>query len=245
MERIMDNTIPTNAHDNNVFDGNSKRPFEKGRNPFDGLRPWSAITHGIGIALAVIGSVFLLIKVIPNQDALRITGFVVYSISMILLYLCSTLYHSVNTTAYKRIILRKTDHTAVYFLIAGTYTPLCLTLLQGPLGYSLLGVIWALAIAGTVMSFTWINCPRKLTAGIYITLGWLAVIALPFLWQTAGPRPVLWCLGGGLLYTIGGILYALKWPGRNNPRFGCHEIFHVFIVLGSIAHFFFVYRCLT
>ncbi len=234
-----------NAINQNVFDGNSKRPFEAGRNPFDGLRPWSAITHGIGIALAILGTVFLLIKVIPDHDALRIGGFIVYSVSMIVLYLCSTLYHAIHTTVDKRILLRKTDHTAVYLLIAGTYTPLCLTLLQGALGYGLLATIWTLAIAGTIMAFTWINCPRKLTASIYIILGWISIVALPFMWQNAGFAPVAWCLGGGLLYTIGGVLYALKWPGRHNPRFGCHEIFHVFIVLGSIAHFFFVYRCLT
>lgn len=229
----------------NAFDSKSRRPFEAGRNPFDSLRPWSAITHGAGIVLAIIGTCFLLHKAIPQHDALRIAGFTTYGVSMIVLYLCSTLYHSVNTTAKRRIMLRKTDHTAVYLLIAGTYTPLCLTLLEGKLGYGLLATIWALAVAGAIMAFTWINCPRKLTAGIYVTLGWLAVISLPFLWQTAGAEPVLWCLGGGLFYTIGGIMYALKRPGRNNPRFGCHEIFHVFIVFGSIVHFFFVYKCLA
>ncbi len=229
----------------NVFDQGSRRPFEAGRNPFDSLRPWSAITHAIGIVLAVVGTCFLLYKVIPMHDGVRIAGFVTYGVSMIVLYLASTLYHSVNTTATKRIILRKTDHTAVYLLIAGTYTPLCLTLLEGALGYGLLATIWGLAVAGAIMAFTWINCPRKLTAAIYVTLGWLAVITLPFLWNTAGPEPVLWCLGGGLLYTIGGVMYAIKRPGRNNPRFGCHEIFHVFIVLGSIVHFFFVYKCLA
>lgn len=229
----------------NAF-GSSRMPFEAGRNPYDGLRPMSALTHGIGVALAIIGTAVLLIKVLPSSDlsTAQISGFCIYGASMVALYLASTLYHSVNTNERGRIILRKTDHTAVYLLIAGTYTPLCLTLLAGPLGYGLLALIWTLAIAGSVMAFTWINCPRKVSATVYIVLGWLALFALPFIYRLGGFETVFWVLFGGLFYTIGGVMYALKWPGRDNPRFGCHEIFHVFIVLGSIAHFVFVYHCL-
>ena len=143
-----------------------------------------------------------------------------------------------------RIALRKYDHTSIYFLIAGSYTPVCLIALRGPWGWSLFGVIWALAIAGLVMSITWINCPRVVTSTIYIAMGWLAVVAIYPLWQALGLRGVAWLLAGGVLYTIGGVLYALKWPGRNNPRFGCHEVFHVFIVLGSAAHFVMMYKVL-
>ena len=127
-------------------------------------------------------------------------------------------------------------------MIAGTYTPICLTALRGPWGYTLLAIIWALAIAGLFMSLFWINCPRTLTSTIYIAMGWLAVIAIYPLWQAVGLAGLFWLLLGGILYTVGGVLYALKWPGRNNPRFGCHEIFHVFILLGSVAHFFMIYR---
>ena len=94
------------------------------------------------------------------------------------------------------------------------------------------------------MTLTWINCPRALTSTIYIAMGWLAVIAIYPIWQVLGFRGVFWLLAGGVLYTVGGVLYALKWPGRDNPRFGCHEVFHVFILLGSIAHFIMMYRVL-
>ncbi len=229
----------------NAFDKNSRKPFEAGRTPYDGLRPWSAITHGIGIALALVGTVFLMIHVVPRDfTTAQTVGFAVYGISMAILYTASTLYHSVNTTERGRILLRKADHTAVYLLIAGSYTPLCLTILAGTLGYALLATIWALTIVGAVLSFTWINMPRKLTAGIYISLGWLAVIALPFIYQRGGMDVVFWILLGGIFYTVGAIMYALKWPGRNNPRFGCHEIFHVFILFGSITHYVFNYHCL-
>lgn len=222
------------------------RPQEKGRDPYDGLRPWSAITHGVGAVLAILGTVLLLVKAaLTGADAWKLVSFAIYGASMIGLYTASTLYHCVNTTVAGRIALRKYDHISIYFLIAGTYTPICLTALRGPWGWSLFGVIWALTVAGTAMALVWINCPRWLTSGIYLAMGWLAVIAIYPIWQTMGGAGLFWLLLGGLLYTAGGVLYALKWPGRDNPRFGCHEIFHVFIVLGSVAHFMLVYRVLA
>ena len=141
-----------------------RRPQEHGRTPFDGLRPWSAITHGIGAALAILGTILLLVKaVMTGADAWKLVSFSIYGASMIGLYTASTLYHSVHTTASKRIALRKYDHASIYFLIAGTYTPVCLTALRGPWGWSMFGIIWALAIAGLVMTLAWINCPRWLT----------------------------------------------------------------------------------
>ena len=222
-----------------------ERPTERGRDPYDGLRPWSAITHGVGAALALLGTAALLIGTVQAGGSVwKLVSFAIYGLSMIGLYTASTLYHCINTTVQGRIALRKYDHTSIYFLIAGSYTPVCLTALRGPWGWSLFGVIWALAVAGLFMSLIWINCPRALTSTVYIAMGWLAVVALYPLWRALGFQGVAWLLAGGVLYTIGGILYALKWPGRNNPRFGCHEVFHVFIVLGSIAHFLLFYRIL-
>ncbi len=221
------------------------RPQEKGRDPYDGLRPWSAITHGAGAVLAILATALLLVQTaLTGGGVWKLVSFAIYGVSMTGLYTASTLYHCVNTSVAGRIALRKYDHASIYFLIAGTYTPVCLTALRGPWGWSLFGVIWALAIAGLVMSLLWINCPRALTSTIYIAMGWLAVVAVYPLVLTLGLRGVFWLLLGGVLYTVGGVLYALKWPGRNNPRFGCHEIFHVFIVLGSAAHFMMMYRVL-
>jgi hemolysin III len=223
----------------------SKRrlPKEKGRNPYDGLRPWSAITHGVGAVLALVGTVILLIRAAAlGGDPWKLVSFSIYGFSMICLYTASTLYHCVNTSVAGRIALRKYDHCSIYLLIAGTYTPVCLVALRGPWGWSLFGVIWALALAGCAMAILWINCPRWLTSAVYLAMGWLAVIAIYPLWQATGAAGLCWLVLGGLLYTVGGVSYALKWPGRDNPRFGCHEIFHVFIILGSIAHFAMIYR---
>lgn len=219
------------------------RPREQGRDPYDGLRFWSAATHGLGAGLAALGTALLLVfTALRGADPWKLVSFSVYGLSMVILYTASTLYHSVNTTVRGRVNLRRLDHTSIYFLIAGTYTPVCLTALRGPWGWSLLGVIWALAVAGIFMSLFWIHCPRTLTAAVYIAMGWLAILALWPLWNTVGAAGLFWLLLGGVLYTIGGVLYALKRPGRNNPRFGCHEIFHVFILLGSLAHFTLMYR---
>ena len=222
-----------------------ERPVEKGRDPYDGLRPWSAITHGIGAVLGVLATVLLVVSAASHgADVWKLVSFAVYGLSMTALYTASTLYHCVNTSVAGRVALRKLDHASIYFLIAGSYTPVCLIALRGAWGWSLLGVIWALAIAGLVMSLTWINCPRVVTSTVYIAMGWLAIFAICPLWQVLGMRGVAWLLAGGVLYTVGGVLYALKWPGRDNPRFGCHEVFHLFILLGSMAHFVMMYQVL-
>ena len=222
------------------------RRTEAGRDPYDGLRFWSALTHGTGAVLALVGTVFLIWKTVLNGgDPWKLVSFAIYGVSMVGLYTASTLYHSVNTTVAGRIALRKYDHISIYFLIAGTYTPICLTVLRGGWGWALFGIIWALALAGTVMALTWIDCPRIVTSSVYIAMGWLAVVALVPIYRAVGSGGMFWLLLGGVLYTVGGVLYALKWPGRSNPRFGCHEIFHVFIVLGSMAHFLLMYRVIA
>jgi len=210
---------------------------EKTRDPYDGLRPWSAITHGIGIVLAVVGTVWLVRQAALQRNVWKIISFAIYGGSMILMYTASMLYHSLRTSVQGRINLKKFDHIAIYYLIAGTYTPICLTVLRGTWGWWLFGIIWGLAIAGTVMTFFWVTCPRWVSATVYIAMGWIAVVAVYPLWKAVGWAGIIRLLAGGLLYTVGGILYAVKWPGRNNPNFGCHEIFHVFCLLGSAAMF--------
>ena len=229
------------------FDGlprRRERPEERGRNPYDGLRPWSAITHGAGAVLGALATAVLVAGAARLGDVWKLVSFAIYGLSMTALYTASTLYHCVNTTVAGRVALRKLDHASIYFLIAGSYTPVCLIALRGAWGWTMFGIIWALAIAGLVMSLTWINCPRIVTSTVYIAMGWLAVFAIYPLWRVLGTRGVLWLLAGGVLYTVGGVLYALKWPGRDNPRFGCHEVFHVFILLGSIAHFAMMHQIL-
>ena len=223
--------------------GKRKVREEKGRDPYDGLRPWSALTHGVGIVLGLLGTVLLLMRCAQlGKGAPYVAAFLIYGLSMVGLYTASTLYHCLNTPVKGRIALRKYDHISIYFLIAGSYTPICLLVLPRSWGVPLLTVIWALAIGGTVMALLWINAPRWVTSGMYLFMGWMAVFAIVPLVRYMPAAGMFWLFLGGVLYTVGGVLYAVKWPGRDNPRFGCHEIFHVFILLGSIAHFFLMYR---
>lgn len=218
---------------------------EKGRNPYDGLRPWSAITHSAGIALGLLAAPLLLMRAVTVGPMWYLAPFLIYLVSMIGLYTASTLYHCLNTGVAGRIALRKYDHISIYFLIAGSYTPICLISLHGALGYTMLSIIWALTLGGTVMSLLWINAPRWVTSGIYLFMGWMAIFAIVPLAKLLPPAGLFYLLLGGVLYTVGGVLYAVKWPGRNNPRFGCHEIFHLFILLGSIVHFLMMYRVIV
>jgi len=218
---------------------------EQGRNPYDGLRPWSAITHGAGAVLGGIGTVFLILRSLAVGRPDQLAIFAIYGASMIALYTASTLYHCINTTVRGRRVLRKVDHCSIYLLIAGSYTPVCLLVLRDSCGLPLMCAIWALAVAGFVLSIAWIMAPRWLTAGVYLFMGWMALFAILPLSQIMPREGMFWLVAGGLLYTVGGVLYALKWPGRDNPRFGCHEIFHVFILLGSACHFVMMYQVIA
>ena len=220
-----------------------RRVREKDRDPYDGLRPWSAITHGAGALLGVLGTVLLLRRAVAlGRGADALAAFLIYGLSMVGLYTASTLYHCLRTGVKGRIALRKYDHISIYFLIAGSYTPICALLLPQDGGRPMLAAVWAVALAGTALALAWISAPRWLTAGTYLVMGWMALFLLPSLLRRLPAEGMLWLVLGGALYTVGGVLYAVKWPLRDSPRFGCHEIFHVFILLGSVAHFFLMYR---
>ena len=215
---------------------------EAGRNPYDGLRPMSALTHGIGIIFALL-ALGVLLHMTANMGTVTITAVSVYAVSMLCLYTASTVYHSLYTGVQGRLFLRKLDHVMIYFLIAGTYTPVCLISLEGTLsGRVMLIVIWTMALLGSAFTLFWIKMPRVLTSLIYLVMGWTAIFAIYPLHAVMSSLCFGMLLAGGILYSIGGVLYALKWPGRNNRYFGCHEIFHVFIVLGSICHFIMIYQ---
>ena len=215
---------------------------ERGRDPYDGLRPYSALTHGVGILLAFL-ALGLLLHVTAHHSAVTVTAVSVYAVSMLCLYTASTVYHSLNTSIRGRLLLRKLDHLMIYYLIAGTYTPICLISLNGMLsGRIMLIVIWTMALLGSVFTLFWIRMPRALTASIYLVMGWTAIFAIYPLHAVMTFLCFVMLLTGGVLYSVGGILYTMKWPGRNNRYFGCHEIFHVFIILGSICHFIMIYQ---
>ena len=206
--------------------------------------PGSAITHFIAVILVLIAAIPLLIKAAREPDHLHIIALSVFILSMMLLYMASTIYHSLDISDKANRRLRKVDHMMIFVLIAGSYTPICLLALKGNTGKFLCILVWAVALVGILIKALWINCPKWFSSVIYIGMGWLCVLAFSQIFHALSRPAFGWLLAGGIIYTIGGIIYALKVPLFNarHKNFGSHEIFHLFVMAGSICHFIFMYR---
>lgn len=205
--------------------------------------PGSAITHGIAMLLAIVGAMPLLVKAARSEDILHIFALGIFILTMILLYAASTIYHTVDSTEKVNRRLRKMDHMMIFIMIAGSYTPVCLIALHNRVGYILCALVWGVAILGIILKGFWINCPKWVSSVLYIGMGWLCVLAFVPIFNALPRAGFNWLLAGGLIYTVGGVIYALKLPIFNakHENFGSHEIFHVFVMLGSVCHFIVMY----
>ena len=208
--------------------------------------PGSAITHFICMLMAIFAAVPLLIKAAHEPGHLYLTALTIYAASLILLYAASTTYHTVDISEKVNTILKKIDHMMISVLIAGTYTPICLLVLDRKTGIPLLLLVWGIAIAGILIKEFWVYCPKWFSSVLYICMGWTCVLAFTQILNTLSPAAFGWLLAGGIIYTIGGIIYALKLPIFNNrhKNFGSHEIFHLFVMAGSACHFIVMYAYL-
>lgn len=206
--------------------------------------PGSAVTHFIGTLMAVFASTPLLIKASANPGYIHTISLGIFILSMILLYVASTIYHTLNISAKVNKSLKKFDHMMIYVLIAGTYTPICLIALADTVGIALLGIIWGLAIIGIIVTGFWVNCPKWFSSVVYIAMGWTCVLAFTQIINSLPSAGFYWLLAGGIIYTIGGVIYALKLPLFNKKfkHFGSHEIFHLFVMGGSLCHFILMYN---
>ena len=205
--------------------------------------PGSAITHFIGMMLALFAAVPLLVKAGVSSGANTFTAMAIFMASMVLLYGASAMYHSVNLSGRSLRIFRKLDHMMIFVLIAGSYTPVCLIVLGGDLGYTLLTLVWGIALGGMLIKACWITCPKWFSSVIYIAMGWVCLLVFGRLLDTLPTAAFLWLLAGGIIYTAGGVIYALKLPLFNSKHkdFGSHEVFHLFVMAGSACHFVFMY----
>lgn len=205
--------------------------------------PGSAITHFIAMMMAIFAAVPLLIKAGIQSGQENLLAMAIFMGSMILLYGASATYHSVDLTGRSLRIFRKLDHMMIFVLIAGSYTPVCLIVLGGKLGYTLLALVWGIAAVGMLIKAFWITCPKWFSSIIYIAMGWVCVLVFGPLLNTLSTPAFLWLLAGGIIYTVGGVIYALKLPIFNSKHksFGSHEVFHLFVMGGSICHFIFMY----
>ena len=205
--------------------------------------PGSAITHFIAMALAIIAAVPLLVKAAHEPDHIHVIALSVFIVCMVLLYAASTTYHTLDISPKINKILRKIDHMMIFILIAGTYTPVCMIVLGDRTGWLLLALVWAIAIAGIIIKAVWITCPKWFSSVLYISMGWVCILAITRIVQALPAAAFGWLLAGGLIYTAGGIIYALKLPIFNarHKFFGSHEIFHLFVMGGSLCHYIMMY----
>lgn len=205
--------------------------------------PGSALTHFIAMLLALCAAVPLLVRAAVHSGVKSLTAMTVFMISMVLLYAASTIYHSVNCSGRILRIFRKMDHMMIFVLIAGTYTPVCLLTLPKRSGLMLLAAVWGIALVGIFIKGFWITCPKWFSSVLYIAMGWSCLSVLGQLFSLLPLHAFLWLLAGGLIYTAGGIIYALRLPlfDARHPMFGLHEIFHLFVMAGSLCHFVFMF----
>lgn len=205
--------------------------------------PGSAITHFIGMMMAIIAATPLMVKAATDADHIVFIAMAVFIGSMVALYGASALYHSVTVKDSILKIFRKLDHMMIFVLIAGSYTPVCLVILGDRRGYTLLAAVWGIAVVGMFIKAFWITCPKWFSSILYIAMGWACLAVFGTLWNTLSTGAFLWLLAGGILYTVGGVIYALKLPIFNakHKNFGSHEIFHLFVMGGSVCHFIFMY----
>lgn len=197
--------------------------------------PFCGLSHGVGVVLSVAALVALLM--LARGRLWHTVGFAIYGASLIALYSTSTLYHSLSTSERGEAMLQRLDHCAIYLLIAGTYTPVCLVTLRGMWGSALLAIVWSLAAVGIASTWCWKSAPDWWRVLLYVLMGWMVVLAMPSLRAAMAPGGVAWLVAGGVVYSIGTVIFALDrphlWPGR----FSAHDLWHLFVLGGSACHF--------
>ena len=201
--------------------------------------PWSALTHFIGMILAMAATAPLLVKAALSGDMMHVYAMSVFMLSMVLLYAASATYHAFGFGDKLYIVLKKIDHMMIPVLIAGTYTPICLITLKNGIGPTLFAIVWIMASASIFIKAFWVTCPKWFSSLIYIAMGWVCILGMSSIVQSLSKPAFVWLLVGGILYTVGGVIYALKLPIFNakHKGFGSHEIFHLFVMGGSICHY--------
>ncbi|MFA7245425.1 MAG: hemolysin III family protein [Candidatus Magasanikbacteria bacterium] len=206
--------------------------------------PLSALTHFLGLLLSIAGLVLMMVFAALKDKHVELVGLSIFGSSLILSYFASFIYHIFAKEHKVKKTLQKIDHAMIFVLIAGTYTPVCISMPNKELGWSIFGIIWGLAILGIVIKIVGIKIPGWLSTIIYLAIGWFITIAIVPIIQWLGLTAVLWLIAGGLAYSLGTIFFALENYVKRNRWWGMHEIFHLFVMLGSFCHFWLMFRYL-
>ncbi len=202
---------------------------------------FNTISHIFGTILSITVTVLLIVYASVEGKVWHIVSFSIYGATLISVFLASTFHHGVNGNKKIEDIFRLFDYLAIFLLIAGTYTPICLTVLRGPLGWSIFGIVWGLAIIGILIKIFFVNIPKWVTNTIYISMGWVGIIMLYRLYASVGIGGVIMMLLGGLFYTAGSFIFYLEKPNPISGKFGFHEIWHIFVILGALTFSLFMY----
>ena len=197
--------------------------------------PVNSLTHWAGALLALAGLITLLI--VGWGTPAKVTSLVVYGVSLIFLFSASATYHMVQVKDKVLEIFRKVDHAAIYFLIAGTYTPFCVNAFTGFWKWGMLSIIWSLALIGIIVKVFYIRAPRWLNAGIYLSMGWLCIGAVGQMLAALPAWVLVWLIIGGVIYSLGAVVYMTKIFNFKPGVFGFHEMWHIFVLLAAAAHF--------
>jgi hemolysin III len=204
--------------------------------------PINGLTHLAGAILSFVGLLAMVIKASSTtHSTLALSAVMIFGISLILLYSASATYHMVMAKERVIAFLRRLDHSMIFILIAGTYTPYCLISLKGVTGWVLFSIVTVITICGVLFKLIWFNCPRWLSTTIYLAMGWMIMFVVSPLFGSINAMGVYLLLLGGLFYTIGGVIYGTEPTFLKSKYMGFHEIFHIFILLGSLAHFFSIF----
>lgn len=198
--------------------------------------PFSGLSHLVGAILSIAALFILAAKASAQNDTTYLVSFMIFGVTMLLMFASSTVYHLVQASDDTIKWLKRVDHMSIFLLIAGTYTPICLIAIGGSTGWIMFSVVWGIALIGVFLKLVWINAPRWLSTMIYILMGWLVVAFYPVLDKI--PADALrWIAYGGLSYTFGAVIYATKWPDPWPKWFGFHDIWHLFVMGGAFCHF--------
>lgn len=208
--------------------------------------PGSAITHGVAALFSLLAIYPLIHKALLGPNRAHTLSIAIFILSMVALYTASTLYHSIRCDRKRELCFKKMDHAMIFILIAGSYTPICRIVLAGKTGNILLAFVWGLSILGILFKMLWVTCPKYISSILYIALGWACIFAFVPIFNNLPFAAFLLLLFGGIFYTIGGVIYAIKPPiFQISTYFGNHEVFHVFVMCGSLCHFLVVYLFLA
>ena len=197
----------------------------------------NAVSHGVGALGSVVALTLMVVYALVRAEIWHVISFGIFGSTLILMYTSSFLYHALKIPDKALLVFRRIDHIMIFMVIAGSYTPLCLVPLRGAWGWSLFGTVWGIAVAGIFLKIFFMGAPRWISTLIYLSMGWLCVVAIYPLVKTLTPMALFWMTAGGLFYSVGAVVYALKKPDPLPGVFGFHEIWHCFVIFGSASHF--------